>query len=37
MLMAETLEDLFNNADASDYLAPFKEATGASEVAQRQP
>ena len=35
--MAETLEDLFNNADASDYLAPFKEATGASEVAQRQP
>lgn len=37
MRLAETLEDLFNNADASDYLVPFKDATGASEVAQRQP
>jgi hypothetical protein len=31
--LAETLEELFAGADASDYLNPFIEVTGASEVS----
>jgi Sec7-like guanine-nucleotide exchange factor len=31
--LAETLEELFAEADASDFLTPFKEVTGASEVS----